>query len=170
MKWTVGILIILSILGTFFWTIFYSVNFANFNFVIPLRNWYQDTYFKVIAVLVPSQKAFKPANLIWPIQVLDSTNGMYTYRFLGTYSRINSSNQTLYLQGSDNRIYSFIIPRNQIQNEDPNISGLYTSSTNSIFDITWTDKRTLSQILSIFSKDPTIPINTDQSHISHIQN
>lgn len=147
---TVFILIIIGL----FWFIFYSVDIANEPLIITARDEYQTTYWKIKGIFFPKQRNYPPFDPIYTIQPVEIED--FTYRFFGKFQNIDLVTGMITLVGSDNKTYYFETPKVIIKAEDPNIVGV---SKDSMMQILLADKRTLKQILTVFSTDPQTPLN-----------
>ena len=163
-KWIIGLVIIFSILGIFFWAFFYSVYFANLSIIIPLRNWYQDTYWKTESLVFKPVRTYPPFEPIYTISVDKSdVPDAYTYSLWGTVSRVDTGGKTIYILGSDGNEYVFALT----------IYGLsFTGTAGKDFDqegmaafkgakvlASWPDAKSLAEIKKAYEQNKTDPIN-----------
>lgn len=161
-KWAIITTVTLGILGLIFWALFYSVYFANLPFVIPLRSWYQNTYWTAKNIVTKPTGKYPPSSPIYPIQPVNI--GQFNYKFLGTFSKLNDTGSVVYLKGYDNNIYAFILTQSPddigiVANDNP-------ASPKNVVQILWNDPRTLQQILASYKADSQTPLNSDSSPIS----
>ena len=109
-KWTAGLVIFFSILGIFFWIFFYSTYFANLSFIIPLRNWYQNTYWKTESLVFKPVRVYPPFDPVYTISVdRSSVAGAYRYSLWGTVSSADTANKAIHILGSDGKEYIFAL-------------------------------------------------------------
>lgn len=110
LKWGGAALVILAILGGIFWTLFYSSYFANLPFVIPLRNFYQNTFWQFEGIFIKSNAIYPPFNPVYTIQVQRPLqSGANTYTLIGTFSSLDAKNGIIYIKGIDNNVYPFYL-------------------------------------------------------------
>jgi len=163
--WAIGIVGGLAYLALLFWLLFYSVYAANIPFIIPLRNWYQDTYWKVERLVLKPVRTYPPFDPIYAIQVKNILPKIgYTYRLIGIFFGINSYDKTLDIKSFNNHHYYFDINESlrftysDIKPEDY-IYGLSKLLGKSIIEVEWNDQRSLYQIEKDYYKNSAAFLN-----------
>jgi len=186
-KWMLGIVITFSLLAFSFWLLFYSNFFANLSFIVPLRNWYQNTYWGMESHFLKRQRDYPPFDPIYTTRVYRiEADRTFTFVFLGKFSDIDLPKQIIHLTGYDGNIYAFDISRSLYDDgkgaiwlhvaslENPliinekvfprdnivNITGIIPFSNKTVFQVYWNDSRTLNQIQSDYVKNGSQAINT----------
>lgn len=164
-KWTFGVVVSLGILGAVFWALFYSVSLANFKAIISLRNWYQNTFWKVEAIIKTPRKGYPPFNPLYTVQPLNDP--IYKYELAGTYT--DHDTQTLRVKAYNGKIYSFTLVGQTINNGVEGIQNLIPTLPNQDLSkigisVAWDDKRSLGQILS--DANLNIPLNKGSAKMS----
>jgi hypothetical protein len=191
-RWFFVVGLVVLAIGVSFWFLFYSPFIANDSIIISLRNWYQDTYWKVGGV--------GPVYTIQPQKPLEQ--GKNTYTLIGTFSKLDlTKDYAIVLKDKDGNSYTFLANYFFFKDTDlwlrilqtPNIHtlaiGILPGSgtkppVNAILlskysqtrvkdgqlavspatiAVRWNDKRTLSQILSDYQKGKDVPLNSDST-------
>lgn len=105
--WAISIAVIFIVVGGFLWALLYSAYFANLSFIIPIRNFYQEAYWKVGGTIL-GKKTYPPLDPIYTIQPQKPLQaGLNTYTMIGTLSKLDSGNGLLYVKGADQHVYVF---------------------------------------------------------------
>jgi len=160
-KWTLGAVLTLVIICTLFWALLYSDLLANINFVIPVRILYQKAYLGTESRLLKTQNPFFPFKPIYPIFVSLKTNNKFRYVIYGTFSKFDITENTVYITGSDSKIYAFVIPQSLFDNFDADSIAVRSSPDQiGTIGIEWEDTRTLTQIKSDYTQNPSNPLNS----------
>ena len=150
-------------LVTAFWVLFYSDYSANLNFIIPIRNSYQNLYWQVEGKILTPKRSSPPFNPIYTIQVVKPfQDGYYTYSLWGTISDVDLANHLFYVNGYGKNKYVFDIKsygyeyRTSVQADkiDPFAKG-------GSIQASWQDKRSLMQIKKDYLKNKQLPLNQD---------
>lgn len=161
----VGVVSAMAVLGAIFWLLFYAVETANLSMVIPLRNWYQDTYWKVEGVFQRPVRRYPPFDPIYTILTQDSSNG-YSYLFAGTFVKIDVPTMKVYLLGLDNREYAFTVTEKYMSTSRTLDSMLLPRPPAfGLIEVIWNDKRTLSQVMADYRKNPDAPLNSSGGNL-----
>ncbi len=181
-KWFVFSLLVISILGVFFWVVFYYDLFANLSFISQARNWYQSVYIKTQTLANPTLRVYS----IYTVQVAaPPENGVNTYTFYGTFLSFDSKNDNLALQGIDGKTYNFTpggdlvigsgkdgvihLADNSVGNHKTKSNIIKSDNSivtsQSVIQITWDDSRTLYQIDQAYAKDSSVPLNLNSTQI-----
>lgn len=184
-KWTIGIIGTLAILGGIFRALFYSVNLANLSFIIPLRNWYQDTYWKAEWLFSKPQRRFPPFDPVYNLYTDGIvSNETFHYIFRGYFVKLDDLNKLIFLGDSQGKRFIFYndswkenantdndFPMFQITGNFPYGRGAQSHVTirgkdylsnlpkNTIFEVRWTDTRSLKQIEKDYALNPDKPLN-----------
>ena len=163
-KWVVGVVTIFAILGAFFWLFFYSVYFANLSFIIPLRYWYEDVYWKAESLVLKPTRVYPLFDPVYTISV-DKADvaGAYTYSLWGVVSRVDAGNKTIYILGSDGREYIFVSNNYSFNftgpaNKDFSQMGIAAFKGAKVL-AKWQDARSLYAIKKAYDQNKTAPIN-----------
>lgn len=185
-KWILGILSALAFLGVIFWVIFYSVTFANLPFVMFLRSWYQNTYWNIEGIFLPKIREYPPFNPVYTILPAppEVSGGPYLYQFYGTFVSADNLSGVLHLEGFDKRNYVFQFDTAVLKEENgflvfdaiaarspsKTFQTIFKSDYSQITDksiivLLWDDKRSLSEILTNYSKNPTTPLNVHSASV-----
>lgn len=171
--------IFIGAITSFFWGLFYSNYFANLAFTIPLRNWYQGTYWKIEGMFLKPQRFYPPFDPVYEFQVQEVTSDTYVYSFWGTFTKFDIEKGIIYLRDKQGRLYGFeigqdwpLLDNGTVNPTDfiniPSTKKFDQSSinvddkaytTSSKITILWDDKRTLIKIFDDFSKNSNIPLN-----------
>jgi len=176
MQWGIKLIVvitsIITIFSFLFWIVFYSVSFANQPSIISLRSWYQYTFWSTKDIFLEKENSAIPFEPVYTFQVQKwmDTN---VYTFYGKFVSIDTLQQIIYLQGYDSKTYTFRVSNefikrqgyfdfvgiNYAPNQDiVNIDNL-PFTENSKIKIFWDDSRTLKQIMSDYSENPSEPLN-----------
>lgn len=185
--WALGITVSLSIIALVFWALLYSSSLANLSFVIPIRNFYQEAYWKIGGFVLSNQKNYPPLAPIYTIQPQKALQpGMYTYTFIGTFSKLDIKNTTIYLKSANQKTYTFNINSSLLEDDDLwlkiyKTTSVYLLGSNLKFSssrqvlvnggviaaqpttvgIRWNDTRTLVQIEKAYNENSQIPLNQE---------
>lgn len=166
------VLVVIFLLISFNFVL-YSATLANTQQIINLRDRYQNIFYGVIRVF---QKEKQPIlfNPIYTFTVRE-WNGSYYYTFTGTFVKSDLENALIYIKAENGKLYPFRVSKKFIEQQTEfklnnlgyspitdsvNIDDLPLSESNHI-KITWDDDRTLSKILSDYSKSKNTPLNED---------
>lgn len=169
----------ITFLGLFFWALFYSVKFANEDFIISLRNGYQNFSWSVKTGFAKDvAETYPPFDPIYKIQVVSSkdTTERYTYSFWGNFFGVGANPGTILLKDTGGGIYSFKVSAS-FSSEFPNLS--VNSSSVPAYDrlnlinnelnnqsklmILWKDDRTLEQIIRENTTNSSKPLNSNST-------
>jgi len=163
-KWAVYSLVSVSILTTLFWLLFYSAYFANLSFIIQLRNWYQNTYWKVKSLAFSPVRAYPPFDPIYTISVDKSdVAGVYRYSLWGKVSSVDLGNKAIYILGSDGNEYAFSLSSYGLSFSGP-AGADFGQEGMDIFKgakvlASWQDARSLNSIKKAYEQNRTAPVN-----------
>lgn len=163
-KCVIRLVTVVSILYTFFWMFFYSTYFANLSFIIPLRNWYQNTYWKTESLVFKPFRIYPPFNPVYTISVDKSdVKGTYKYSLWGTVSSVDTNNKAIYILGSDGKEYVFALSSYGFifigpVSKDFGLVGITTFKGAKIL-AEWQDTRSLGTIKKVYGQNRIAPIN-----------
>ena len=173
-KWFWMVVVLISPVGTF-WLVFYSVFTANLPYIIPLRDWYQNTYWKAERVITSNTRDtypyLDPVYTVMPQKSLFDNTNVYLLR--GEFINIDSKEFTIEVLGHDRKTYFFKVGDNLFTKNNTQItsssdyapkmevinlnSHLIPYSTR--LGIMWDDKRTLYEIINQYGDNPQRPLN-----------
>lgn len=171
------VVLFLALLGELGY-VFMTINKKNIiSFAVPTSTPSKKTYITNVSRPWPFDQTTTIKSLFIPKE------NIYLYTFLGTFTDINLDKRLIYLQGLDQKIYTFLIP-NLIDydkkgmkvtnvvvkqlNNTPNLffTSFYkekingpTFSKTDFINIEWLDERTQDQLIKSFDKNPSIPLN-----------
>lgn len=87
-----------------FWLILYSNILANFIPIIHIRNFYNN---KVATIIITNSYIQKTGRVNQNLRVYKKTDNMYSYLFIGKFSRIDLEKGLLYLKNNWGKEYAF---------------------------------------------------------------
>lgn len=159
-KWVLDIVAGACILGGVFWALFYSIDLANYEFIVPLRIWYQDTIWKAEGLFLkknPIKPPFVPVYEI-QVQVAKSAKGVSfsLYSAWGKVSKIDLNNSIVTLTGFDNKTYIFKLEQSRAHDIN---DALYATEGRLTVQVFWIDKRSMRQIIGDYNKNPLQILN-----------
>ena len=130
----------------------------------PLRNWYQDTYWKTESLIFKPVRAYPPFDPVYTISV-DKADvaGAYIYSLWGTVSGVGTNSKAVYILGSDGKEYIFTLNSYGFTftgpaSKDFGLVGITAFNGAKILAV-WQDTRSLDAIKKAHEQNRTAPIN-----------
>lgn len=159
-KWAIISIVSLSILSGVFWALFYSVYLANFEFIVPLRIRYQDTFWKAEGLFLTKNPIKPPFDPVYEIQVQSAKSGngesLFFYSAWGKVSKIDLNNSVVTLTGFDNKTYIFKIDKSRAEN----VNDAYLATGGHLtIQVFWMDKTLMRQLIKDYNDNPTQMLN-----------
>jgi len=158
------VILIITILITFFRAIFYSDYTANLSLIIPTRIWYQNTYWQAEGLFIKPVRTYPPFDPIYTISVDRSdVKGTYKYSLWGTVSLVDTNNKTIYVLGSDGREYVFTLNSYGFSftgsvSKDFGQEGIAAFKGAKVL-LSWQDTKSLNAIKKAYGQNRIAPIN-----------